>query len=147
MKKRLLSLMLVTAFTYSYASGGGMEDKIADVISWVVLVVLPIGGIYLFWQAHIYPEKVAEKNHHPQLNAIKSLCLLSLFFGGLLWPIAMVWANYKYSDIAYPDEETEEKEKNILNALNEKIEDAKHETNASMGDNGSSSAKENEKTI
>lgn len=122
MKKSLLTFILLTAFNYTYAMGGGVEDKIADVASWVVLIILPVVGIYLFWQAHIYPEKVAERNHHPQLNAIKSLCLLSLLFGGLLWPFALVWANYKYSDVEFPDEETEEKRKHILDALDEKLE-------------------------
>ena len=41
---------------------------------------------------HILPEKVAEKRHHPQRDAITTLCLLSLVFGGLLWPIAWLWA-------------------------------------------------------
>jgi hypothetical protein len=53
----------------------------------VHFTVLPVAGIYLFWKVHIYPEKVAEKKNHPQLNAIKSMCLLSLFleaFYGLL---------------------------------------------------------------
>jgi len=41
---------------------------------------------------HILPEKIAEKRHHPQKQAINTLCLLSLVFGGLLWPIAWLWA-------------------------------------------------------
>ena len=41
------------------------------------------------------PEKIAHKRHHPQLEAIKTLCLLSLVFGGLLWPIAWLWAYTK----------------------------------------------------
>lgn len=77
---------------------GGFEDSMADFMSWVVLIALPLGGIYLFWMAHIYPEKVAEKNNHPQLEAIKTMCLLSLFVGGLLWPVALIWANYNYGD-------------------------------------------------
>ena len=40
----------------------------------------------------ILPEKIAEKRHHPQKAAINTLCLLSLFFGGLLWPMAWLWA-------------------------------------------------------
>lgn len=143
MKRSLLTLVLLTSFNLTYANSG-VEDKIADVASWVVLIVLPFVGIYLFWQAHIYPEKVAEKNNHPQLNAIKTLCLLSLFFGGLLWPFALVWANYKYSDLAYPDEETEEKEKKILNALNDRIEEHKTEMSSSENSEQSSSSNENE---
>jgi hypothetical protein len=41
---------------------------------------------------HVLPEKIAEKRHHPQKQAIHTLCLLSLVFGGLLWPIAWLWA-------------------------------------------------------
>ena len=41
------------------------------------------------------PEKIAEKRHHPQKDAIHTLCLLSLAFGGLLWPLAWLWAYTK----------------------------------------------------
>ena len=44
---------------------------------------------------HVLPEKIAEKRHHPQKSAIHVLCLLSLVFGGLLWPIAWLWAYTK----------------------------------------------------
>ena len=51
--------------------------------------------IVLFWLVHILPEKIAHKRHHPQFEAIRTLCLLSLVFGGLLWPIAWIWAYSK----------------------------------------------------
>lgn len=70
----------------------GLEETIADVMVWVVLLFLPIGGIYLFWKVHVMPEVFAEKNHHPNKRAIQVLCLLSLVFGGLLWPLAWLWA-------------------------------------------------------
>ncbi len=44
---------------------------------------------------HVLPEKIAHKRHHPQAEAIHTLCLLSLVFGGLLWPIAWLWAYTK----------------------------------------------------
>ncbi len=94
--KKISILLFLFSSHFSMASNGGFEDSMADFMSWVVLIILPIAGIYLFWKAHIYPEIIAKKNNHPQLQAIKSLCLLSLFFGGILWPIAMVWATYKY---------------------------------------------------
>ncbi|WP_228445996.1 DUF3302 domain-containing protein [Chryseobacterium gleum] len=84
-----------------------MEDNIANAASWLILLVLPIAGIYLFWKVHIYPEKVAEKKKHPQLNAIKSMCLLSLVFGGLLWPVALIWANYDYGNQSTSEKDTE----------------------------------------
>jgi CBS domain containing-hemolysin-like protein len=74
---------------------GDTLDAVADVLSWVVLILAPIIAITVFWLVHILPEKIAEKRHHPQAAAIKTLCLLSLFFGGLLWPLAWLWAYSK----------------------------------------------------
>lgn len=71
---------------------GETLDMVADYASWLVLIVAPIVGIAIFWIVHILPEKIAEKKHHPQAKAIQALCLLSLVFGGLLWPLAMLWA-------------------------------------------------------
>jgi len=74
---------------------GETLDAVANGISWVVLIVAPIIGVAVFWLVHILPEKIAEKKKHPQTRAIQCLCLLSLCFGGLLWPIAWLWAYTK----------------------------------------------------
>ena len=74
---------------------GEALDTVADVMSWVVIVLVPIVGIVVFWLVHILPEKIAERKKHPQAKAIQVLCLLSLFFGGLLWPLAWLWAYSK----------------------------------------------------
>jgi hypothetical protein len=74
---------------------GETLDTIANVISWVAIVIAPIIGIAIFWLVHILPEKIAEKKKHPQTKAIQCLCLLSLCFGGLLWPLAWLWAYSK----------------------------------------------------
>ena len=74
---------------------GETLDAIANGISWVVLIIAPIIGIAAFWLVHILPEKIAHKKKHPQTRAIQCLCLLSLCFGGLLWPIAWLWAYTK----------------------------------------------------
>ena len=71
---------------------GEALDTAADVLAIIVLVIVPIAAIVLFWLVHILPEKIAEKRHHPQQESIKVLCLLSLVFGGMLWPIAWLWA-------------------------------------------------------
>ena len=75
-----------------HAMSGPWADTFADILAVVVLLIVPVGAIYLFWKVHILPEIIAEKRHHPQKEAIKTLCLLSLFFGGLLWPVAWLWA-------------------------------------------------------
>jgi hypothetical protein len=72
-----------------------MVDTAATYLAWFIIFVVPIAGIVLFWLVHILPEKVAEKRHHPQKDAINVLCLLSLLFGGLLWPLAWLWAYTK----------------------------------------------------
>jgi CBS domain containing-hemolysin-like protein len=72
-----------------------MMDSAAMGLAWFVIIIVPIGGIVLFWLVHVLPEKIAHKRHHPQRDAIHTLCLLSLVFGGLLWPIAWLWAYTK----------------------------------------------------
>jgi len=72
-----------------------MMDTAAMGLAWFVIVAVPIGGIVLFWLVHVLPEKIAHKRHHPQRDAIQVLCLLSLVFGGLLWPLAWLWAYTK----------------------------------------------------
>ena len=74
---------------------GETLDSVAGVIAWFAFIIVPPVLIGVFLLVHILPEKVAEKRHHPQLGAIKCLCLLSLCFGGLLWPIAWLWAYSK----------------------------------------------------
>ncbi|MFZ1219455.1 MAG: DUF3302 domain-containing protein [Chthoniobacterales bacterium] len=74
---------------------GETLDSIANGISWAVLVIAPIIGIGVFWLVHILPEKIAHKKLHPQTRAIQCLCLLSLVFGGMLWPFAWLWAYSK----------------------------------------------------
>jgi len=78
----------------SFLSGDAL-DTAANVLSWVVLALVPIIGITVFWIVHVMPEKIAHRRHHPQTQAIQTLCLLSLVFGGLLWPIAWLWAYTK----------------------------------------------------
>jgi len=103
---------------FAAESGGhAFEDTLADILTWVVLIVAPIVGIAVFLMVHILPEKFAEKRRHPQLAAIKTLCILSLFFGGLLWPLAWLWAATKPvmykraygTDVAEPEEASEPK--------------------------------------
>jgi CBS domain containing-hemolysin-like protein len=74
---------------------GETLDSIANGISWVAIVIAPIIGIVLFWLVHILPEKIAHKRKHPQTRLIQCLCLMSLVFGGILWPLAWILAYSK----------------------------------------------------
>jgi heme/copper-type cytochrome/quinol oxidase subunit 2 len=71
------------------------EDKLATFLAIFILFIVPVVLIVLFWLVHILPEKIAHKRQHPQFDAIRTLCLLSLVFGGLLWPLAWIWAYTK----------------------------------------------------
>ncbi|WP_373979843.1 DUF3302 domain-containing protein [Achromobacter sp. JD417] len=77
------------------AASSHIEDAIADVLVWIVLVLVPVLAVWIFWKLHVLPEVIAEKRRHPQAEAIKALCLLSLAFGGMLWPFAWLWAYTK----------------------------------------------------
>jgi hypothetical protein len=91
-----------------------LEDKVATFLAVFVLLFVPVVLIVLFWMVHILPEKIAHKRHHPQFEAIRTLCLLSLVFGGLLWPLAWLWAYSKpvfykmaYGTDTHPDADGE----------------------------------------
>ncbi|MFO1394745.1 MAG: DUF3302 domain-containing protein [Steroidobacteraceae bacterium] len=91
----LLAGAIASNAAHASMLSGEALDTAANVLSWVVLVVVPVVGIVVFWLIHILPEKIAEQRRHPQAKAIQTLCLLSLLFGGLLWPLAWLWAYTK----------------------------------------------------
>jgi hypothetical protein len=88
----VLLLGLAIAGPCAAAENTDFVDSAAHVLALFIIIAVPIGGIVLFWLVHILPEKFAHQRHHPQLAAIKTLCLLSLVFGGILWPLAWLWA-------------------------------------------------------
>jgi Protein of unknown function (DUF3302) len=72
-----------------------LEDAVAKWVAIFAIFFVPMLLIVVFWMVHVLPEKIAHKRHHPQFEAIRTLCLLSLVFGGLLWPFAWLWAYTK----------------------------------------------------
>jgi hypothetical protein len=90
----LCALAAASAARASFLSGDTL-DAAANVIAWIALILVPVILIVVLWIVHVMPEKIAERNHHPQAKAINTLCLLSLVFGGMLWPIAWLWAYTK----------------------------------------------------
>ena len=106
----LIILFLPVAPAHASFLSGDTLDAVADVMAIVVLIVVPIVVIVVFWLVHVLPERFAEQRHHPQTAAITALCLLSLVFGGLLWPIAWLWAFTKpvAYKVAYGTDKREE---------------------------------------
>ena len=95
MRGLLMAALLLAQPAHASIFKGEALDTVADVIAWVALVIVPVTAIVVFWLVHILPEKIAEQRKHPQAKAIQVLCLLSLVFGGMLWPIAWLWAYSK----------------------------------------------------
>lgn len=86
-----ICLLVAAPARASFLSGEAL-DTAADWIAIMVLIIVPVVVIVVFWLVHVLPERLAEQRHHPQTAAIQTLCLLSLVFGGLLWPLAWLWA-------------------------------------------------------
>ncbi len=82
---------LATPARASFLSGEAL-DTAANALAWFVILLVPLVGLAAFLFVHVLPEKIAEKRQHPHKDSIKVLCILSLFFGGMLWPFAWLWA-------------------------------------------------------
>ena len=91
----LFAVLVLPPSAHASFLHGETLDAVAGAIAWFAFIIVPPVLIIAFLAVHILPEKVAEKRHHPQLGGIKCLCFLSLVFGGLLWPLAWLWAYSK----------------------------------------------------
>jgi hypothetical protein len=98
----------------SFLSGEAL-DTAANVLSIIVIIIVPVVAISVFWLVHVLPEKIAHKRHHPQKDAIQTLCLLSLVFGGMLWPLAWIWAYTKpvFHKMAYGTDKHDEYDEHV----------------------------------
>jgi CBS domain containing-hemolysin-like protein len=109
---KALALAATSAAAPAHASflSGEALDTAANVLSIIVIIIVPVVAITVFWLVHVLPEKIAHKRHHPQKDAIQTLCLLSLVFGGLLWPLAWIWAYTKpvFHKMAYGTDKHDE---------------------------------------
>jgi hypothetical protein len=95
LKKSREALLIGLIFLSPHAFASGFVDGLAEVISWLALILIPIVFAIVYWQIHYLPSKIAEKRQHPQQEAIHAMCMVSRFSGGLFWPIAFVWAHLR----------------------------------------------------
>lgn len=63
-----------------------------DIFAWIVLVVLVASTIGVLCIAGWLPGHVAARRNHPWAEAVKVAGWVSLLFGGVLWPLAFIWA-------------------------------------------------------
>ena len=77
-----------------------------DYFTWFVLIVIAATAIVGFVVLAQLPGKMAAANNHPQAAAINMAGWLGLIFtAGIVWIVAMIWAQTKPTAAAPRDEE------------------------------------------
>jgi phosphotransferase system glucose/maltose/N-acetylglucosamine-specific IIC component len=65
---------------------------VLDAFAFVVMAVLICAGIVIVVNVGKLPGQLAHKWGHPQAAAINAMGWVGIATGGLLWPIALIWA-------------------------------------------------------
>lgn len=63
-----------------------------DVFALLILGVLVVTAIVVFAVLGALPGRVARTRNHPQAEAVAVGGWLGMLFGGVLWPLVMIWA-------------------------------------------------------
>lgn len=63
-----------------------------DIFAVFILCVLVVTAVVAIAVLGALPGRVARSRQHPYTQAISVAGWVSLIFGGLLWPLALVWA-------------------------------------------------------
>ena len=76
-----------------------------DMFALFILAVLLLTAIAVIGLLGALPGRIARSRGHPQADAIAVGGWLGLLFGGVLWPLVMIWA-YTRSPGRPPDTES-----------------------------------------
>ena len=63
-----------------------------DIFAWIVLVVLAASTIFVVVFMAMLPGMIAKSRNHPWAQAVTVAGWVTLFFGVVLWPVALIWA-------------------------------------------------------
>ena len=63
-----------------------------DAFAFVVFAVLIFVGVIIVVNLGKLPGQLAQKWNHPQAGAINAMSWIGIATGGLLWPVAFIWA-------------------------------------------------------
>ena len=63
-----------------------------DAFAFVVFAILIFVGVVIVVNLGKLPGQLARKWNHPQASAINAMSWVGIATGGLLWPVAFVWA-------------------------------------------------------
>jgi hypothetical protein len=66
-----------------------------DIFAFVVFGIIIVAAVVIVVFLGSLPGKIAQQRGHPQAAAINVAGWLGLATGGLLWPIALIWAFLK----------------------------------------------------
>ena len=68
-----------------------------DIFTWIVFLIMisVIVGIIVFMG--LWPGRIAKTRQHPQAEAITIGSWVCLLFGGVMWPLMLIWAYTKPS--------------------------------------------------
>ena len=68
---------------------------ILDIIAFAVFGILLIAAVVIVVTLGSLPGQIAHKRGHPQAAAVTVAGWLGLVTGGILWPLALIWAFLK----------------------------------------------------
>jgi hypothetical protein len=63
-----------------------------DIFAWIVLIVLVASTIFVIVFMAMLPGMIAKGRDHPWATAVQVAGWVTLFFGFVLWPLAVIWA-------------------------------------------------------
>jgi hypothetical protein len=63
-----------------------------DILAWCVLAILIVVIVLVIWLMGSMPGHVARRRGHPWAEAVGVAGWVTLLFGFVLWPVAMIWA-------------------------------------------------------
>jgi hypothetical protein len=63
-----------------------------DIFAWIVLIVLFLSTVLVIVVMAMLPGMIAKRRNHPYAQAVTVAGWVTLFFGFVLWPVAVVWA-------------------------------------------------------
>jgi len=70
-----------------------------DIFAWIVLIVLLASTVFVVLFMAMLPGMIAKRRNHPWAQAVTVAGWITLFFGFVFWPLAVIWA---YVDIPEP---------------------------------------------
>jgi hypothetical protein len=70
----------------------GSTFGILDAFAFVVFAVLIVAAVIIFVSLGRLPGRLARKWDHPQASAVNVAGWIGMATGGLLWPLALIWA-------------------------------------------------------